>query len=106
MRLSAEMAETVRIQQSGARIAALFQASNAQRLAALRKTALSPALRAAVLEGKSNRVADSIIAAPRPGQDSLTGVALIAADGHVISSRGPVAEFLPDIPRELVLQSV
>jgi signal transduction histidine kinase len=105
MRLTAETAETVRLQQSGSRVAALFQATNSQRVAVLRRTAALPEARGALLDGRTNRALDSTLRAPRSGFDSLGGIALLTVDGRVIASRGHVEEFLRDIPRELIMRS-
>src|SRR3954469_21609604 len=65
IRVAADLAETSRIQQSVARIGAVFEAATGPRNLANRRRAANPAIRAAVLAGRSSRVIDSLLKARR-----------------------------------------
>jgi signal transduction histidine kinase/HAMP domain-containing protein len=104
IRVAGELAETVRLQQSVGRVAALFEVSTRQQMAALRRAGATAELREAVITGRTSPRVDSILRA-RAGADSLTAVALLAPNGRVITSVGPAADLVRDVAPELVLRS-
>ena len=104
IRVSSDLAETARIQQSVARIAAIFEANIAQRNAALRRLAASPAIRSAVITGQSNAAVDSLLRARR-GADTAIAVLLLDRNGKLIAGIGPVDVIRRDVPLELALRA-
>jgi signal transduction histidine kinase len=102
--VASDLAETARIQQSVSRVAALLEATANTRHAAWRRVAAMPAIQAAVVNGTSNRMVDSVVAARR-GNDTLTAVLLLDEKGRLISSAGPAGEFARDVPLELALRA-
>ena len=103
MRVAGELAETARIQQGVARIAAIFETTNAQRLTQLRRTASAPAITSSAAAGVRQAGVDSLLRARQA--DSLSIVALLDRSGRVIASVGPIDDILRDVAPELVLRS-
>jgi signal transduction histidine kinase len=104
IRVASDLAETARIQQSVTRIAAIFEATTAQRNTAMRRLAATPAIQAAVAVGQPNRVVDSLIRARR-GNDTLAAVFLLDRQGRLVAGVGPVDVLSRDVPVELALRS-
>src|ERR1041384_6032034 len=65
IRVSSDLAESARIQQSVMRVAAFFEAAPGRRTVPNRRLAANPAIRAAAVSGQSNRVVDSLLRARR-----------------------------------------
>jgi signal transduction histidine kinase len=104
LRVSAELAETSRIQRSVQRVASLFETSTKARTTQLKRLAATPAFRDAAVGGVSNRMVDSILAA-RAAQDPLLSVAVLTPDGRVVASAGQRGSLSSDIRTELVLRA-
>jgi signal transduction histidine kinase len=104
IRVASDLAESARIQQSVSRVAAIFEASTMARNAPARRLAALPAIREAVIGGKSNRVVDSVLAARR-GNDTLMAIFVLDRQGRLIAGDGPVDEFRRDVPLELALRA-
>jgi signal transduction histidine kinase/HAMP domain-containing protein len=104
IRVASDLAETARIQQSVARIAAIFDASTVARNTANRRLAALPAIKAAVLAGQSNRTVDSLLKGRR-GTDTTMTIFLLDRQGRMIAGVGQVDEFGRDVPLELALRA-
>src|SRR4051812_40357058 len=63
IRVAADLAETMRIQQSVTRIAALVEATATPRNAQMHRLSSAPAIRDAAISGKSTHVVDSLLLA-------------------------------------------
>jgi signal transduction histidine kinase len=102
LRVAADLAETARIQQSVARIAAIIEAGATPRNTATRRYASMPAIREAAISGKSSPVVDSLLRARR-GNDTATTVFLLDRNGRFVAGVGNVDAFSRDVPIELAL---
>src|ERR1041384_4905932 len=104
IRVASDLAETARIQQSVARVAAVFEAATGPRNVANRRLAANPAIQAAVLGGASNRTVDSLLKARR-GVDTALTIFLLDRKGRVVAGLGAVDELGRDVPVELGLRA-
>jgi signal transduction histidine kinase len=104
IRVASDLAETARIQQSITRVAAIFEASAAQRSTVMRRLAANPAIQAALVSGRTSKTVDSLLQARR-GNDTAMAVFLLDDRGRLVAGVGPVDEFSRDVPMELALRA-
>jgi signal transduction histidine kinase len=104
IRVAADLAESARIQQSVARMAALVEASATPRNVTMRRYASLPAIREAAVSSRSNPTVDSLLRARR-GPDTALTVFLMDRNGRVVAGIGEVDAFSANVPIELALRA-